>query len=197
MKNALHIISSARGSQSYSKGLSSAIVKKLIDRNEIKTVIERDLTKTFPPFIDEALIGELYKYPEDISEESNQLLKYSDTIFNEINNADVIIIGTPTHNLGISAPLKAWIDQLVRFGTTYRYDETGSRIGLLKGKKIYLAIASGGKLSYRPTDYEFIESYTKAVFSSYVGITDVCTFRVEGTVQDNFTPDYEKIIRNL
>src|SRR5687768_5108853 len=113
MKSALHIVSSARGSQSYSNGLSAAIVKKLADRNEIRSVVERDLTKEFPPFMDQALIGEFYKHPEAIGEEGNRLLEYSNAIFNEINNADIIVIGTPMHNLGMSAPLKAWMDQLV------------------------------------------------------------------------------------
>lgn len=191
MKSALHIISSARGSQSYSKGLSTAIVKKLTDRNEIKSVVERDLTKIFPPFIDEALIGELYKHPENIDKERDQ---YSITVLNEIKKADIIIIGTPMHNFGISAPLKAWIDQLVRFGITYSYDNNGARMGHLKHKKVYLAIASGGKLS---GGYEFIESYIKAVFDAYIGITDICTFRVEGTAAPGFKTDYEEIIQSL
>lgn len=197
MKSALHLISSARGSQSYSVGLSSAIIKKLSDRNEIQTIVERDLTKEFPPFIDQALSIEFYKHPDHLSEEGNQLFKYSNAVFDEINQADVIVIGTPMHNLGMSAPLKAWLDQLVRFGRTYIYDENGSRTGLLKNKKIYLAIASGGRLSYWPNGYEFIESYTKAVFSAYVGITDVSTFRVEGTAENNFKTDYEEIIQTL
>ena len=197
MKNILHIISSARGDQSYSKGLSTAIVKKLTNKNGIQTVVERDLTKTFPPFIDEILISEFYKHPKSISEEGDLLFEYSKAIFDEVYNADIIVIGTPMHNLGTSAPLKAWIDQLVRFGITYEYGDNGERIGRVKNKKVYLSIASGGKLSYWPNGYEFIESYIKAVFSSYIGITDVCTFRVEGTAEGDFKADYEKIIQNL
>lgn len=197
MKSALHITSSARGSQSYSRGLSTAIVKKLIDRNEIGTVIERDLTKEFPPFLDEALIGEFYKHPETVNEEGKQLLKYSHTIFNELNSADIIVIGTPMHNLGVSAPLKAWLDQLVRFGITYGYDNEGARTGYLKHRKVYLSIASGGKLSHWPDGCEFIESYIKAVFGTFVGITDISTFRVEGTAENNFQTNYEEIIRGL
>jgi FMN-dependent NADH-azoreductase len=197
MKSALHIVSSARGSQSYSRGLSAAIVKKLKDRNEIGTVVERDLTREFPPFLDQALIGEFYKHPETVGEEGKRLLKYSNAIFNEISNADIIVISTPMHNLGMSAPLKAWMDQLVRFGLTYVYDSDGMRSGRLQNKKVYLAIASGGQLSQWPDGHEFIESYVKAVFSAYAGITDVCTFRVEGTAGNNFTADYEDIIQNL
>lgn len=197
MKNILHIISSARGSQSYSRGLSSAIVKKLTYKNVIETVVEKNLTDEFPPFIDEALIKEFYKHPEAINEDGKRLLAYSKSIFNEIQEADTIVIGTPMHNLGISAPLKAWIDQLIRFGITYAYNNDGTRTGLLKNKKVYLAIASGGKLSDWSNDHEYIEEYIKAVFGAYAGITDINTFRVEGTANPNFKENYEEIIQNL
>jgi FMN-dependent NADH-azoreductase len=197
MKRALHIISSARGEQSYSRGLSTAIINKLIDKNEIDTVVERDLTKSPPPFLNEPLIWEFYKFPTMTDEKGKQLLSYADAIFNEMNQADIIVIGTPMHNHGISSLLKAWIDQLVRVGVSYTFNTDGTRTGCLKNKKVYLAVASGGRLSYWPASYEFIESYIKAVFSAYTGITDVCTYRVEGTAEENFKVNYQEIIKNL
>lgn len=197
MKRALHIISSARGGQSYSRGLSTAIINKLIDKNEIDTVVERDLSKSPPPFLNEALIREFYKFPDMIDEKGKQLLSYADAIFNEMDQADIIVIGTPMHNHGISSLLKAWIDQLVRVGVSYKFNADGTRTGCLHNKKVYLAVAAGGKLAYWPAAYEFIESYIKAVFSAYAGITDVCTYRVEGTAAQDFTINYQEIIENL
>ncbi|MNL49934.1 hypothetical protein D3C87_1729060 [compost metagenome] len=60
-----------------------------------------------------------------------------------------------------------------------------------------MAIASGGKLAFWPEGYEFIESHIKAVFSTYAGITDVSTFRVEGTAMPGVAIDYEEIIQSL
>jgi FMN-dependent NADH-azoreductase len=197
MKSALHIISSARGAHSYSRGLGTAIINKLIHKNEIETVVERDLAKSPPPFFNEALIREFYKFPEMIDAKGKQLLAYADAIFNEMKEAAVIVISTPTHNHGISALLKAWIDQLVRAGVSYKYNADGTRTGCLQNKKVYLAVASGGRLSYWPAAYEFIESYIKAVFSAYAGITDVCTYRVEGTAEENFKVNYQEIIQSL
>ncbi|HWV32160.1 MAG TPA: NAD(P)H-dependent oxidoreductase, partial [Dyadobacter sp.] len=181
MKRALHITSSARGAQSYSRRLSAAIIQKLTDRKEVGVVTERDLTRMPPPFLDEKLIGEFYKPADMVSDEGRGLLRYADAIFTEIDKADIIVISTPMHNLGVSAPLKAWLDQLVRVGVTYRFNEDGSRAGYFQNKKVYLAIASGGKQEFWPEGYEFIESYIKAVLSAYTGITDVSTYRVEGT----------------
>ncbi|XHR93868.1 NAD(P)H-dependent oxidoreductase [Mucilaginibacter sp. UC70_90] len=82
-------------------------------------------------------------------------------------------------------------------GVSYKFNADGTKTGCLTSKKVYLAIASGGRLAYWPREYEFIESYIKAVFSAYAGITDVCTYRVEGTAEPNFRVDYESIIQNL
>ncbi|MDR6782001.1 FMN-dependent NADH-azoreductase [Pedobacter africanus] len=192
---ALHIISSPRGKQSYSRGLSSAIVERLLERNIVKTVVERNLIENVTPHLDEVLVKEFYKIPEKT--DSNPILSYADSIFCEIKEADVIVIGTPMHNLGVSAPLKAWIDQLVRFGITYGYGNDGKRYGYLKGKKVYLAIASGGRSADWPENFEFIASYIKAVFNAYLGITDIYTFRIEGTASNNFEANYEEIIKSL
>jgi FMN-dependent NADH-azoreductase len=159
--------------------------------------VERDLTKSPPPFLNEPLIWEFYKIPALIDAKGKQLLTYADAVFNEVVQADIIVIGTPMHNHGISAHLKAWIDQLVRVGVSYKFNDDGTRTGCLNNKKVYLAIASGGKLSYWPAAYEFIEAYIKAVFSAYTGITDVCTCRIEGTAEKNFAVNYEEIIKNI
>lgn len=196
-KTALHIISSARESDSYSRGLSSAIVDKLIRKHEVSNVIERDLTKESPPFLGANLIGAFYKMPESVSEEERQLLEYADSVAHDVSNADILVIGTPMYNLGMSALLKAWMDQLVRIGVTYDYDKNGDRRGRLNGKKVYLAIASGGKLEDWPCGSEFIASHVSSVFGAYIGVAEIHTFRIEGTAMPGFQADYEKILKNL
>ncbi|MEJ5052448.1 NAD(P)H-dependent oxidoreductase [Chryseobacterium culicis] len=195
MKNILHIISSARGDLSYSNSLSSAILEKLLQRNKINKIVVRDLVKDQPPFADEASIHEFYKHPELYDEHSKQLLSYANTIVDEIREADLIVIGTPMFNLGISTPLKAWLDQLIRAGVTYVFDEQWNRVGQFNNKKVYLAIASGGRSIEGATDY--ISDYLKDVFRSYTGITDVETYRMEGTMEHGFTPDYESVLKDF
>lgn len=196
-KTALHIISSARGSESYSKGLSTAIVDRLIGKQEIDTVVERDLTKDTPPFLDRDLIGAFYKDPRSVAEEEKRFLKYADAVVSDVSKADILVLGTPMYNLGMSALLKAWIDQLVRVGVTYGYDENGVKRGHLNGKKVYLAIASGGKPEGGAGQDEFIASHVKAIFNTYVGTTEIHTFRVEGTAMPGFEADYQKILKHL
>jgi len=40
-------------------------------------------------------------------------------LIEELQSADIILIGDPMHNFTISARLKAWLDQVVRFGKTF------------------------------------------------------------------------------
>ena len=63
------------------------------------------------------------------------------------HSADVIVIGDPMHNFTISARLKAWLDQVVRFGKTIAYGESGPK-GLVAGKKVYVLTSRGG--AYAP-----------------------------------------------
>ena len=195
MKNILHITSSARGELSYSKGLSSAIVEKISQQNTISQIRVRNLVKDTPPHSDEVSIHEFYKHPELYDEQSKKLLSYADTIVDEVREADIIVIGTPMFNLGLSTPLKAWLDQLIRAGVTYVFDEQWNRVGQFKDKKVYLAIASGGRSINGATDY--ISAYLKDVFRSYTGITDVETYRIEGTMENGFTADYESILKEF
>ncbi|RAJ73471.1 FMN-dependent NADH-azoreductase [Chitinophaga dinghuensis] len=195
-KTALHIISSARENASYSKGLSSAIIEKLFRQQEIDAVIERDLTKLPPPPPQQELINAFYKDPATLSAAEQSLMTYADAIVSEISTADMLVLGTPMYNLGMSALLKAWLDQLVRVGVTYDYDERGLRKGRFNGKTIFLAIASGGILDKRANVPEFIASHIHAVFNTYIGDTTVKTFRIEGTVMPGFQADYDKILEN-
>lgn len=195
MKNILHIISSARGDQSYSQGLSTAIVNRLLQRGNINKVIVRNLVKQAPPCADEISIHEFYKHPEAYDDQSKQLLSYADMIVDEMREADVIVMGTPMFNLGISTPLKMWLDQLIRAGVTYVFDEHWTRAGQFKGKKVYLAVASGGRSIDGTPDY--ISDYIKDVFRSYTGITDIETYRIEGTMEKGFEADYESILKDF
>lgn len=195
MKNILHIISSARGELSYSNKLSTFILEKLLQQGNINKITIRDLVKETPPHADEVSIHEFYKHPALYDDQSQELLSYANTIVDEVREADIIIIGTPMFNLGISTPLKAWLDQLIRAGITYVFDEQWNRVGQFKGKKVYLAIASGGRSIEGAPDY--ISDYLKDVFKSYTGIADVETYRIEGTMEHGFTADYESILKDF
>jgi FMN-dependent NADH-azoreductase len=56
--------------------------------------------------------------------------------------------------------------------------EHWNRVGQFKDKKVYLAVASGGRSAEDAPDY--IAAYLKDVFRNYTGTTDVETYCIEG-----------------
>jgi FMN-dependent NADH-azoreductase len=71
----------------------------------------------------------------------------------ELLRADLIVIGAPMYNFGLPAPLKAWIDNVVRVGVTFGFDR--SRQGepywpmLPPGKRLVI-LSSRGDYGYDP-----------------------------------------------
>lgn len=194
MKTILHITSSPRGSNSYSTNLGEAIITQLKTQYQEAVVTTWNLATDHPPLYNTEMINGFYSSPEFPDYNNLESLTYANQVLSQVKKADIIIISTPTYNLSISAHLKAWIDQLIRPGVTYTYDNTGQRIGLVTDKKVYLAIASGGKVGTSHQLNDYISGYIKDVFKVYVGITDVTTYRIEGTAFPNFTPDYDTIL---
>jgi FMN-dependent NADH-azoreductase len=145
-----------------SNRLSKVIVDRILKKRPDMEVKVRDLVANPPPFLTHLEFG-----------------AYSDEAIAELMNSEIVVINVATHNYSIPAVLKAWIDQIVRAGKTFSYSATGPE-GLLKGKKLYLSIASGGVYSGpQPTGPDFTESYLKAILG-FVGMTDLTSFRVEG-----------------
>lgn len=181
----LQILTSTNGENSFSNQLSNAVIEKLKAVNPDSTVQTLDLSKTPLPYLTGSHISAVYAPAETHSEEQKSALKYSDDAIENLLESDVIVIGVPLYNFGIPAVLKGWIDQVARAGKTFSYAD-GSPKGLVNNKKVYLSIASGAIFSEGPyKSYDFSESYLRTVFA-FLGMTDVTTFRVEGTAIPDF-----------
>jgi FMN-dependent NADH-azoreductase len=184
-KKILNIVTSIKGDASFSNKLSNAILEKLkaeYNETQVKTL---DLSKTPLPYLSELDISAFYTPEENRTEAHKETLRQSDLATTELLEADIIVIGVPLYNFGIPAVLKGWIDQVARAGKTFSYDENGPK-GLLTDKKVFLSIASGAIFSDGPyKSYDFSEPYLRTVLG-FLGITDITTFRVEGTAIPDF-----------
>jgi len=76
----------------------------------------------------------------------------SDKLTDELLGSDLLVIATPTWNFSIPSSLKAWIDLVVRPGKTFSYTNDGV-LGLAKGKKAILVLASGGVFTEGPWNH--------------------------------------------
>lgn len=105
--------------------------------------------------------------------------KYPGSTLEELNLIDIIVIGAPLYNFTVHTALKAWIDHITRAGITFGYGESGP-VGKVTGKKVYIAMSSGGVFSEGPGKAnDFVAPYLKA-FLGFLGMTDLTVFRAEG-----------------
>ena len=175
----LHLISSPRGAASFSIKLGNAIIEKLHAANPSSTVKVHSLVDKPFPHLEESHLTSFYTPTESRSPEQAEAVKHSDKAIAEIMDADVMVIGVPMYNFSIHSTLKAWIDHIARAGVTFKYSDNGIE-GLVKGKKLYLAIATGGVYSDGPMKaYDFTEPYLRSALG-FLGMTDITAFRVEG-----------------
>jgi len=179
----LHLISSPRGDASFSTKLGDAIVAKLKSLNKNAFVKVHDLTHTPFPHLEEVHLSSFFTPTEKRTPEQISAIRHSDSAIAEINDANVLVLSVPMYNFGIHSTLKAWIDHIARAGVTFAYTESGPE-GLIKNKKAYLAIATGGIYSEGPfKSYDFTEPYLRTILG-FIGIKDVTVFRVEGLSLD-------------
>lgn len=175
----LQIIASARGAESFSTKLSQGIIDKLQAAHPGSTVVVRDLAQAPFPHLEEAHLQAYFAPAEGRSPEQQQAVRHSDEAIAQLMAADVLVIGVPVYNFSIPSALKAWLDHLSRANVTFRYTPNGPE-GLIKGKKVYLAVASGGVYSAGPMQpYDFATPYLHWMLR-FLGMTDVTVARAEG-----------------
>ncbi|MDT0595292.1 FMN-dependent NADH-azoreductase [Glaciecola petra] len=164
----LHINSSGRKEGSLTRQVSEKLVDQFKKDETNVSVVQRDLASGLP-FIDEQWINANFTDPEQRNDQQKQALAFSDSLVNELQNADKIIIASPIYNFSVPAVLKAWIDLIARARLTFRYTENGPE-GLLQNKTAYLVMASGGVPI--ESEMDLATKYLKQVMR-FIGITDV------------------------
>ena len=174
--NILQINSSARSSGSESTRLADSIVAKLQAATPSAALIRRDLAVTPHPPIDEATLGALFTPADKRTPEQAARVALDDALIAELQAADVIVIGSPMYNFGITVQLKSWFDAVARAGTTFQYTATGP-VGLLTGKKVYVTLARGGFHKEGGNDSQTQHLKT---FLGFLGMTDVTFVYSEG-----------------
>jgi len=173
--NILQINASARQGANSTR-VADAIVARLQSANPEARAVLRDLARNPHPILDESALGALFTPADQRTPEQAARVELDDRLIAEVQAADVIVLGVPMYNLGVPVQLKSWIDAIARAGVTFRYTEKGPE-GLLKGKKVYVGLARGGR--YRDTPFDTQVPYLKTVLG-FLGMTDVHFVYAEG-----------------
>jgi FMN-dependent NADH-azoreductase len=175
MSKILHITASIRGEDSISRALSTRLAEGIAAR-ENAAIISRDLSANDLPYVSEARFGANLTPRDERTAEQQQLATIADQLIEELQAADTIVLGLPIYNFGVPATFKAWADLVARAGTTFKYTENGP-VGLLSGKKAYLAVASGG--TQVGSEIDFMTPWVK-FFLGFIGIHDVTIVAADG-----------------
>ena len=168
---------------------SRALAKKLLDKikKPEDEIIYRDLDDEMV-FVSGLTESGMKIEKKDQTEHHKKMFELSDTLVKELKESDIIIISAPIYNYGPPATLKAWSDLAARVGETFRFRPDGRREGLLKDKKAYLVITSGGtKLNSKE---DFLTPWLKFILN-FFGIEKVDTI-----CADQMALDYEKSIKD-
>lgn len=179
MKRILHLMSSLQGNESYSIKLGHAIIEKIQEKYPENTVEELNLVDLEIPHLTPEVLRTFFVPDEKLSPGERDAVQLSNQMVKQLMAADIIVIGAPLYNFTIHTSLKAWIDHITRAGITFGYGENGP-VGLVTGKKIYLAMTSGGIYSEGPGKAnDFVVPYLKA-FLGFLGMADLTAIRAEG-----------------
>ena len=175
----LHLDSSILGAASVSRSLSSSIVARLVTLHPGSNVIYRDLAS------DPALhLSSEHRAAWQGAGAKDGLLREDlfkgNAYLEELQESQIVVIGTPMYNLTIPTPLKAWIDRIALVGKTFQYTANGPE-GLLKNKQAYIVSSRGG--IYSPgspaAPLEHQESYLIGLLG-FLGIKQPTVIRAEG-----------------
>ncbi|HET9642696.1 MAG TPA: NAD(P)H-dependent oxidoreductase [Burkholderiaceae bacterium] len=188
--NILQINSSDRpydnGHGSQSTRLANELVARLVAADAQAKVTVRDLARQPHPALDEGALQALFTPAEAHTPEQAARVALDDLLIAEAKAADVVVLGVPMYNFGVSAQLKNWTDAIARARVTFEYTPEGPH-GLLTGKKVYALLTRGGK--YRDTPQDSQVPYLKMVLC-FLGMTNVEFIFAEGL---NMGPDAEAV----
>ena len=179
------IDSSARKERSTSRALAKKLLDKIKKPDD--EVVYRDLDDEMV-FVSGLTESGMKIEEKDQTEHHKKMFELSDKLVKELKESDVIIISAPIYNYGPPATLKAWSDLVARIGETFKFKENGRREGLLRNKRAYLVITSGGtKLNSKE---DFLTPWLKFILN-FFGIE-----KVDIISADQMALDYEKSIRD-
>lgn len=169
----LHVAASPKGPASHSWQTADVLLQRLGGE-----VLTRRFDLHAPPPPNGAFAADMMTAQTPSEAAARPSLAISEILIRDLETTDVLVISTPMHNFTLPASLKAWIDQVVRFGRTFQSTPDG-KIGLLADRPTYVVIASGGAIS--PPDArqpDFLRPYLTAILDC-IGIRDVTFITAE------------------
>jgi FMN-dependent NADH-azoreductase len=176
MTKVLIIDSAATGDASVSRKLTAEFAEQLRKADPSIRITHRDIGAAPIPHLTADTVG-VIRGGEAESEVARAAVALSDQLVAEVKNADVIVIGAPMYNFGISSTLKAWFDHILRAGITFRYTSEGPE-GLVNAKAVVIETRAGFYSEGPAAAMDGQEPHLR-IMLGFMGIKDVTFVRAE------------------
>ena len=176
MTTLLHIKSSLFGDDGKSNLLATEFIEQWKNKQKDGQVIIRDVISNSTSHLDASILTAFMTPEAERTADQQVITNHSDTLINEIREADLIVIGVPMYNFGIPSQMKAYLDHVARAGITFKYTDTGP-VGLLEDKPVYLFATRGGM--YRDSGIDFQVPFMTQ-FLNFIGLSSIDTIYAEG-----------------
>ncbi len=131
---------------SISRALADSFVDQWKQAEPNVEITLRDVGMNPPDFISNDWIASVFTSESDRTQEQKDIVALSDTLIDELDHADILLISTPMYNYGMPAALKAWFDQIVRINKTFTFDLARGDFPLepiMSGKTLVLLTSAG------------------------------------------------------
>jgi len=185
MSKILYIKASPRTGRSHAIAVAEAFIDAYREANPGDAITTIDIFQKDLPNFDLEAVTAKYKIMHD-EEHSDQDIKVwakVEAIIDEFKAADKYVLAVPMWNFSIPYRLKQYIDIIVQPGYTFTVDDEGKYQGLIKGKPVFIAYASGGEYTKDEgsSTYDMQKSYLELILG-FMGLTDIRKVIVEPTL---------------
>jgi FMN-dependent NADH-azoreductase len=170
----LHIDSSPMLETSVTRRLTVYFARRWQECVPDGRVLQRDLGRSPPPHPDARTL-EAAALPAASRDAGQQAAAaQADRLLEELEAADIVLIGAPLYNFSVPSCLKAWFDLVSRAGRTFRYGPHGHE-GLLRDKSVIVISARGGFCEFPPAQHpgEDLQEALIRNFFGFMGLQDI------------------------
>lgn len=151
--------------------------------NKTLNVITYDLYSEDLPYIGQDLFSAFGKLQngEKLTEGEQRVVAAKQKAMDAFAAADILVFAFPLWNLTIPAVLQTFIDYVCVAGFTFKYNEDGVMVPLMKDKKVILLNARGGVYSLPQTEgMEMSLNYMRKLFGIVFGMEIIAEVVIEG-----------------
>jgi FMN-dependent NADH-azoreductase len=182
MATLLHILAHPSPETSMTTGIATAFLDAYRETHPGDVVEVLDLYRDRVSYLTAAAISAMTKHdqPETMNDEERAAWEEITGHLRQFCGADKYLVTAPMWNLGVPAVLKAYIDQIVQAGITFRYAGPGMAVGMLAGRRMVVVSSRGGVYS-QPVmlEFEMCVRFLRAIFG-FIGIEVVGELVAEG-----------------